>query len=234
MSHLTLEALARLVDEAPGTEELTHLAECAACRTELDALRDQREALAGLPKMMPPPDAWPRIRVRLREEGLIEPGRRLLRPSLIRAAAAAALFVGGGATGYAMRGVAVAPAPAGADITAAATPADASTPERPALGLGATAAEDGTTPTAPDDLTREVDEAEATYFAALDRYMQATNTQPADPATRLATLDNMVLTAAEALNEAPADPLINSYYLTFLAQRNAYLRQLATSAEPVF
>ena len=35
------------------------------------------------------------------------------------------------------------------------------------------------------------------------------------------------LTTAEALNESPADPVINSFHLTALAQRNAMLREIA-------
>lgn len=226
MSHLTLEALARLVDEAPEEQELTHLAGCGACRTELDALRQQRDALAALPKMMPAPDAWPELRDRLRRERLVRAGSRSrIAPVAMRVAAALALFVAGGAAGYAVRG----PTEAGPQAALADASDDFSRPAAP-RGTGVPVVDEP----AADAVTRQVDQAEAAYFDALDRYMQINGVEPGDPATRLATLDNMVLTTAEALNESPSDPLINSYYLTIVAHRNAYLRQLATSAEPVF
>jgi len=249
MSHLTLEALARLVEEAPDSHEMTHLAGCAECRMELDAMRDQREALATLPTIMPPPDAWPALRERLREERLLpSAARRTSRPAMLRAAAAAGLFLAGGAFGYGLRGPVVAPPQALADAgAAAAEPAES---VDPAEGLEPEAGPEETLATvggpaetaepdplgipASDAATPRIDDAEAAYFAALDRYMQATSAEAGDPATRLATLDHMVLTAAEALNEAPSDPMINGYYLTFLAQRNAYLRHLAASTEPIF
>ena len=65
MSHLTLEALARLLDEPPTDGERAHLGACDACRSELDALRGQTDALSALPDMVPAPDLWPEIRERL-------------------------------------------------------------------------------------------------------------------------------------------------------------------------
>ncbi|HUG41868.1 MAG TPA: hypothetical protein VMM12_15370 [Longimicrobiales bacterium] len=216
MSHLTLEALARLLDEAPTGTERAHLGACAPCRDELAALRGQTAALAALPRMMPAPDAWPELRERLMEERLVQPaaGRRRIGPAA-RAAAAIVLFVGGGALGYAMRGEAAAPA---------GTALAQEPPPRAADPAGE-AAEPG---------LQQVEAAQEAFLTALDRYMAATGSSGSDPAARLATLDNIVLTTAEALHEAPADPVINSFHLTALAQRNAMLRQIATSSEPVF
>jgi hypothetical protein len=65
--------------------------------------------------------------------------------------------------------------------------------------------------------------------------MASTGPSPGDPVARLAALDNIVLTTAEALHEAPTDPIINGYHLSALAQRDAVLRQLAVrAADPVF
>lgn len=229
MSHLTLEALARLVDEAPDPTEATHLARCAACQEELAALRDQTMALGSLPRMVPPPDAWPALRERLREEGLVQGRRGWNRgwrpsPAVTRAAAAVALFLGGGAAGWAARAPAIDPAPA-----AAAAPA----------GRDAVLASDTRSPGASETQAAGpgggVDGAEEQFLAALDRFMVTTGTEATDPAARLAALDNIVLTTAEALNEAPADPVINSYFLMAQAQRRAVLRQIQASAEgPVF
>lgn len=215
MSHLTLEALARLVDEAPTSEEDRHLAECELCRDELNALRGQTETLASLPKMTPPPDLWPALRTRLRREGLV-PGGRWRTRSLIRIAAALALFLAGGAAGYGVRGTADAPGP----VATVAT--------EPAPGAASPAA------LAAQPEAVSIERAQEVFAAALDRYMMENSTEAPDPAARLAALDNIVMTTAEALNESPADPVINSYHLTAVAQRNELLRQIAASGEPVF
>ena len=233
MPHLTLEALARLVDEAPTTTEREHLAECRACREELEALREQTDTLGALPKMAPPPDLWPELRTRLRDEGLVRRGKTRARisPALTRLAAGLALFLAGGAAGFAARGpvaeptgqaVATAPAPEQADPTA--TDADAQRPGTLALDAGPGIG----------DVGAEVERTQEAFAAALDRYMMANSTEAPDPAARLAALDNIVLTTAEALNESPADPVINSYHLTAVAQRNELLRQIAASGDPVF
>ncbi|MFW5947539.1 MAG: hypothetical protein ACOCUW_03515 [Gemmatimonadota bacterium] len=229
MSHLTLEALARLVEEDATTREQEHLAGCERCRNDLAALRDQTEALGALPKLEPPPDQWPRIRDRLRHEALLP--ARPSAPRWVRAAAAITLFLAGGATGYAARST-LAPAP---PTPVAAAPSSSLDPagrtgERLAGGPEAPAA----APASADDLSDELERTQAAFAAALDRYMMATGTDAPDPAARLAALDNIVLTTAQALNESPADPVINSYHLTAVAQRNELLRQLAGGGEPVF
>jgi hypothetical protein len=220
MPHLTLEALARLVDEAPTTDEAAHLHGCEQCRGELDALRDQTEALSAMPKMAPPPDLWPALRTRLRAEGLVAgstPPRAY--PALTRAAAALVLFVAGGAAGYAVRG------PAETAVPAAAVTARTEGPARAAAPV---------TTLAGSDVSADVERAQEAFAAALDRYMMANSSEPPDPAARLAALDNIVMTTAEALNESPGDAVINSYHLTAVAQRNELLRQIAASGDPVF
>ena len=220
MLHLTLEALARLVDEAPDAREETHLADCPVCREELEALRSQTEALATLPTLMPPPDAWPALSARLRTEGLVRDDRRRVPgPGLTRAAAAIALFLLGGAAGFVARG----PVEIGARPLASALETEPAAPVGDAAG-GETAVE----------LSQEVERTEELFASALDRFMQASATRAPDPAARLAALDNIVLTTAEALNESPADPVINSYHLTAVAQRKALLRQLSATTDPVF
>lgn len=221
MPHLTLEALARLVDEAPRSEEQAHLQACTECRAELEAMVEQRHALAALPDLAPGPDQWPALRTRLSREGLLRE-RRPGWTGMARAAAAAFLFLAGGATGYALRGpVQDAPVPA----------AVATASGEQGVSSGSRAAETPMT----EDAGREVEAAGELFMAALDRYMTSSGAEPADPAARLAVLDNIVLTTAEALHEAPADPIISSYHLSALAQRNAVLRQLSTgSGQPVF
>jgi hypothetical protein len=111
MQHLDLEAIARLVDEAPQPHEAEHLRGCLVCRRELAELREQTEALADLGGMEPPAGAWAALEARLTEEKLIRTpapatrGRVLLlhRPPM-RIAAALALFLLGGAAATLWRG----------------------------------------------------------------------------------------------------------------------------------
>lgn len=232
MPHLTLEALARLVDEAPTDEEREHLAACGSCRDELEALREQTSTLGSLPTMSPPPDLWPELRTRLRKEGLVTGGRRHHRvpAGLTRLAAALALFIAGGAAGFVARGPVTAGPDTGAPVAAetATAPTAVAQSDDPAASPRA-ALDPGT-----GDLTADVERAQEVFAAALDRYMRANATEAPDPAARLAALDNIVMTTAEALNESPADPVINGYHLTAVAQRNELLRQIAASGEPVF
>lgn len=233
MRHLTLEALARLVDEAPESHEEAHLAACGECREELEALREQTAALRTLPGVLPPPDSWLALRARLRAEGLIRGGgRRWPGPGLTRIAAALFLFVAGGAAGYATRGSIEAPAADVAVRTPAGEPLAAGESADPPLAGGERA-----TPSAAgsaEALSEDVERTEEMFAAALDRFMRASGTEAPDPAARLAALDNIVLTTAEALNESPSDPVINSYHMTAVAQRRELIRQLTASGEPVF
>lgn len=80
-------------------------------------------------------------------------------------------------------------------------------------------------------------EAEGMYLDALARYAQLAGNagEPGDPLARLAALEGIVLTTREALGRAPADPIINGYHMTALAQREATLQQIAaTTRNPWF
>jgi hypothetical protein len=110
MQHLTLEALARLVDEPPVADEAIHLGGCLVCRRELAEMRAQTAALGSLADPEAPAGAWAALESALRDEGLIVdlPRRAEIafwrRPRVLRAAAALALFVLGGAAGMMLRG----------------------------------------------------------------------------------------------------------------------------------
>jgi hypothetical protein len=97
MSHLTPEALARLLDEAPTAQEAAHLDTCAHCRAELEQMRDDVQSLSMLPDVSPAPDAWDALERRLTDEGLIR--RRGFAAfgatRSLQIAAALLLFVGG-------------------------------------------------------------------------------------------------------------------------------------------
>ncbi|MEW5931711.1 MAG: hypothetical protein AB1941_29940, partial [Gemmatimonadota bacterium] len=129
MQHLTLEAVARLVDEAPEPDEALHLGECLACRRELAQMRAQTGALARLADPEPPAAAWAALEAGLAEEGLLRRGAAApRRQAWLRAAAAVALLVAGGAGGALVwsrgggGGTAAAPFPAAPQVAAVPEP----------------------------------------------------------------------------------------------------------------
>ncbi|HEU5209209.1 MAG TPA: hypothetical protein VFU06_07345 [Longimicrobiales bacterium] len=80
-------------------------------------------------------------------------------------------------------------------------------------------------------------DAESMYLDALAQYAQLSGElrEIDDPVARLVVLESIVLTTREALDRAPADPIINGYHMTAVAQRDATLRQLATrSRQPQY
>jgi hypothetical protein len=214
MSHLNPESLARLVDEDPDTEEASHLAECARCRDALGDLRAQTAALRALPAMSPPADAWERIAARVEAERVV-PVRRSWPAGAIRAVAAVTIFALGAATGTALsRGSGAAPS-----VTANEA------------GRGAPATTT-VTQTTPDLALMRLRIAELMYTSALLDYASITSPlPPKDAVARLATLETIVLTTRTALERAPADPLINSYHLAALAERETLLGQLRRTSE---
>ncbi len=219
MSHLTIESRARLVDEPPSATEQAHLAACAECRSTLDELRAQTSELAALgapPPVEPPAHAWERIVARVETESVVPMRRPWPLTAIGRAAAAVILFAGGVAAGaYYSRAqnserVDSGIAPAG-DV-AGATTTVASKPEDIALA--------------------RLRIAELMYTNALLEYAKLTSpAPPKDAVARLATLETIVLTTRTALERAPADPLINSYYLAALAERETLLDQLRRTPE---
>ncbi len=221
MSHLSLESLARLVDEPPGPAEAEHLRACAPCRAELEALREQAAALAALPDPAPPSEGWERLAARLDAERAPTPRPWAARhPWVIRAAASIGIFLLGGVAGAAAVRAGV--APAGAARSAAAVTAD------PGDAGAAVAPADAAGRGTPQDAERAVRLAESRYMRALSRYAEvAPPPAGGDPVARVAALESIVLTTRAALNQAPADPVINGYHLTAIAQRDATLKQIA-------
>ena len=213
MSHLTPESLARLVDESPTADEAAHLAGCARCRDALDHLRAQTAALGALPVIHPPADAWGKIVARV-ESDRLAPARSRWPAGVTRAAAAVVLFALGAATGAAFTRTGDGPA-----ATRAA---------RETTGV-VTVAEP---PATPDVARMRLRIAELMYTSALLDYAAITSPQPPrDAVARLATLETIVLTTRTALERAPADPLINSYHLAALAERETLLAQLRRTPE---
>ena len=205
MAHLSLETLARLLDEPAEAAEAAHLELCAECRAELEALREQTCDLGDLPDLEPPPDIWPAIAARLREEGLLRDAPRAGGANWLRLAASVALFLVGGVAGFTVRGAPAGDSPAMVDVPAGiATVADV------------------------DEAARLLEQTRSAYFAALNRYAElAEPVGTGDLMTRAAALEGILLTTGAALDQAPADPVINGYHLSALAQRESTLRQIS-------
>jgi hypothetical protein len=241
MTHLTLETLARLIDEAPDPTENGHLDICESCRTELEALRADAAALHALPDPEPPIAAWLALEQRLGREGLIR--KRNWTRTLMQMAAVLAMFVLGsvvGGTFVSRRSAQVAtgtqPAAPAASAQMAGQPLINDTPRSAAVMTSApiTAAAPATVRPAAtaEEAVARLRDAETAYLAALNRFSDFNGrTESTDPLARLAALESIVATTRAALGQAPADPVINGYHLTAVAQRDATLRQLAATGQ---
>lgn len=225
MEHLTLETLARLVGEAPDRGERHHLAECAECRGELEALTEQTLALGRLPEIRPPLGDWTILEARLTSEGLARPSRELFglarTPAWMKVAATILLFLGGTGLGMSLasRGPLAGPTAlgGGGDSPYAFTASSVSTlPEAEAA----------------------VRLAERRYMDALVQYRQLLDAEggtarATTPESRLAALEYLVAAGQAALEQAPADPVINGFLASALAERQATrqatLRQVGTA-----
>jgi hypothetical protein len=247
MSHLSLETIARLVDDAPDATEKSHLDSCTICRSELENMRADLAALASLPGIEPSPEAWSSVESRLAQEGLLRlPRTRITwQVAVLRAAAAVVIFLLGGMAGIAWVGgethqtVAdseqrgqIVPAQSG---NLAPYPSEFSVRQpmpangRAVEGSLAAALISGRMPSTRDGAVRFLTEAEAVYLDALTRMAQLNGgTEPSDPYARLAALEIIAVATREALDQAPADPVLNGYHITALANREALLRQVAT------
>jgi hypothetical protein len=241
MSHLNLETLARLLDDAPDPTEAGHLDICAQCRDELEAMRADAAALRGLPDPEPPIAAWLALEQTLQREGLMR--KNPWATQLLRLAAVLVIFVLGSVAGALFvrqqmtRAVATATPvrnsnggtlvrdplqldtqpSAPSHVVATATPLNA--PPRPAANA--------------EEAAARLRDAENAYVSALSRYSDFTTRaqDTGDPVARLAALESIVATTRAALGQAPADPIINGYHLTAVAQRDATLRQIAASKQ---
>ena len=221
MEHLSLEALARLVDETPFRSEGQHLARCPECSQELELLRKQTEALGSLPDLRPAPGDWPALEARLEGEGLL--GRsdpvsteiRLIdrRHGWMQAAAAVVLFLVGGLSGAALAPIRSAPE-IGGGVEVAAREASASE--------AATA----------EEAAEIVRLAEQQYRDAILQYRALTRNADAETpmdARRLAAIDALVAMSQAAVQEAPDDPFLNGFLVSAVAEREAAMNTLFAS-----
>jgi hypothetical protein len=215
MEHLTIESLARLVDEPARPEEARHLATCEACTGELVALKAQSESLAALPEILPPMGDWKVLEAKLRSEGLVK-GPSLFQklgltrtPAWMPAAAAIVLFLGGAGVGAVLtgRGNANPAAPLAAPITTVSV----------------------------EDAASAVRAAEQQYVSAVSRYrelmeLQGGDATTVDPVTRYAALEHLVSVSQAAVRQAPGDPFLNGFLASALAERDAAARQVSSAS----
>ena len=217
MEHVTIDTLARLVDEAPRPEEAKHLAACEACASELAALKAQTESLAALPEILPPLGDWDVLEARLRSEGLVrDPGlfQKLglgRTPAWMPAAAAVVLFLGGTAFGVGVSigegGVEGVPSPVAAVSV--------------------------------EDAASRVRAAEQQYVSAVSRYRELMEQQggdapQVDPVSRYAALEHLVSVSQAAVRQAPGDPFLNGFLASALAERDVAARQVSVSRDNWF
>lgn len=223
MSHLSTERLAALVDEAPTSAELAHLASCSECARErstylnLASLASSAAAQIGVPL-----SNWEKLAPALVADGIIDRGRgfhfrtRSLRSPWLQAAAAVLLIAGG---------------VMGGRYTAGASPLPIGTTQSLAQQ---NLTSDSTLHFASIDEARDMQNRSQNLYQAATAYLaqhdsaNAADT-PAAMRTRLAALDRVRDAMGEALNEAPYDPVINEYLMASVGQREATIRQLNTA-----
>jgi hypothetical protein len=221
MGHLTTEQLGRLVSEEPTPTEWEHLGSCRFCQAELQALKEQTEAMGALPDLRPPAGDWEALEGRLMSEGLIRSSGLALHAVRFRsstwfqAAAAVVLFLGGTALGSRTMaansgmGGTESGAPAGLELVPMAGQI------QPASTL--------------EEAAEYARQAELQYIYAMAQWRQLTEAQGdplyvGDPAARLAALQGIVAAGQAAVQKAPADPFMNGVLVSALAEREAILR----------
>ena len=240
MLHLSSERLAELADSEPTIAETAHLAACATCAAERSAHQrlltlagDERDRLA------PPLTNWASLSARLREEHiiaslvatdtsvvpLVAPRRhRRLWLAGIRAAAGLMLAVGFGALGRMSAGASA--VPSAEELT---TLADQFVNPKIRVVIPSTSGFGDV-----EEALASLEDAQRQYDRAV-AFIAAHDSTPQSPEagdvfrTRLAALDEMAETSRQALADAPADPVLNQYYISTLGAREVTLRQLGSA-----
>ena len=232
MEHLSLEALARLVDETPFRSEKRHLAGCPECSRELELLREQREALRSLPDLRPAPGDWPALEARLEREGLLRGSTpadtviRLIdrRRGWMQAAAAVVLFLAGGLSGAVL-------APAGWGLQTDGGQVASGEMTEGGVSPAQLTAEEAATPEEAAEVLRL---AEQQYRDAMLRYRALTRGPeagtPMDP-RHFAAREMLVAASQAAVQEAPDDPFLNGFLVSAVAEREAALNAIFASAD---
>lgn len=243
MQHLETTRLAAFDHDPFTTDELAHLASCADCRAEREAVAQlvthaggvvTQDIAADAPRLV----AWDSLARSLRDEGLLTTGEhaapdapvvvsarraspvRVETPvssqrwfQRVRQVAAALALVAGGAMMGRLS--------SGAEL-ATGPAAQAGTMAR-AVGFG------DTDFASVDQATQVLNQAQRDYerasvwLAANDPTIRDSDVYRA----RLAALDQMMAASRAALREAPQDPVLNHYYLSAYSAREATLQALS-------
>jgi hypothetical protein len=220
MLHISPERLAALVDETASPDEATHLAACAPCADELAAHRRLvRMAYAETPREGPPLNDWASLGAMLRAEGIVSAAppvaaRTSRSQWVVRIAAGLVLVVGGAVVGRNYRNFDIA-------FGGAAQQAAATTPAAAAPTFASSQAAMQVLTSAQQQYSDA-----AAYLAAQDTTSHFIGLNVNTYRARLTALDNIVASTRTALYQAPQDPVLNQYYLSAVAAREATLRQL--------
>jgi len=248
MLHLSSERLAELADGEPTIAEAEHLAACAICATERSAHRrlltlasDERG------RESTPLTSWDTLSARLRTEGLIGDVPAVASPATDdgvipfvaprrhRRAWLAGLRIAAGVV-IAYASAALGRISAGADATP--TPGEIVMTARQLLGVSDSVItpfglSTGESFESIDDALATLTDAQRDYDRAV-AYIAAHDSTVESPdadrvyRTRLAALDEMAEASLQALEAAPADPVLNQYYISTLGAREVTLRQLGS------
>jgi hypothetical protein len=220
MLHLSIDRLAALGDEHPTPAEAAHLATCDECARERDAyvalvaMAHAERAPLGLPLTR-----WDAVAAALEMDAtMVGTSPRHVRrmPGWpLRVAAGLLLMAGGAMIGRASAGAGLLPTTITGFATISASPDDPSF-------------------TSIEEARVAQRRSEQLYQQAVAYLAQYDSTaiddgSPLAYKSRLAVFDRVISVASEAMREAPHDPVINSYYLTTLNQREATIRQLNSS-----
>ena len=223
MLHISAERLAALVDETALPDEATHLAACAHCERELGAHRRLvRLAFNAGQQEQPPLGDWVSLGAMLKAEGIVSVApqapvaslRTSRRQWMVRIAAGFALVAGSVVAGRwtAGFGVSFNGAPVGTTAQQVAAPAAENFESPQAAMQVLTSAQ------------QQYSDA-AVYLAGQDTTAHFIGLNVNTYRARLGALDQIVAATRAALYQAPQDPVLNQYYLSAVAAREATLRQ---------
>ncbi|MHB8837377.1 MAG: hypothetical protein ACYC7F_00290 [Gemmatimonadaceae bacterium] len=216
MLHISPERLAALVDETATPDEASHLAACAACTAEVAAHRRLvRMALTDTPREGEPLNDWASLGAMLTVEGIISasplPTSRLSRAQwAVRIAAGLVLVAGSALLGRWTAGLEL---PSASQQAVATAPSAAALFESPQAAMNVLSS-----------AQQQYSDA-AAYLAAQDTSSHFIGLNVNTYRARLTALDNIVASTRAALYQAPQDPVLNQYYLSAMAAREATLKQ---------
>lgn len=229
--HPPIERLAELIDGSPTPFEREHVAACARCTRELDAYRALVSLAADERRRIGPPiTSWDSLRTELVREGLVAPAARRIsgvRRWTERAAAITVMVAGGTVAGRMSTGLSFTDAVA---LRSASVNGEA--PISNGSGTAVLASSGGGIKSSQDALN-QLERAQRAYEEAA-AYLAAHDTSSSmgtsdQYRTRLAALDDASETFAQALTDAPEDPIINQYYLATMNAREVAIRRLGTT-----